>query len=75
LRWSPIHAQAVDAATADPTKFVAKKSKAAAKKGMGNSQVCCAAIAFILYLMFLAIDHARGAVDALHTIPALNSCT
>ncbi len=28
-----------DVGGADPTKFVAKKSKAAAKKGVGNMQV------------------------------------
>lgn len=28
-----------DGASVDPTKFVAKKSKAAAKKGVGNTQV------------------------------------
>lgn len=30
-----------DTSCADPTKFVAKKSKAAAKKGLGNTQVRC----------------------------------
>lgn len=29
-----------DVAGTDPTKFVAKKSKAAAKKGAGSTQVC-----------------------------------
>ena len=31
--------QEEDTSSADPTKFVAKKSKAAAKKGVGNTQV------------------------------------
>ena len=30
-----------DAGSVDPTKFVAKKSKAVAKKGLGNTQVRC----------------------------------
>lgn len=40
IRFVPLHASQEEEAGApvDPTKFVAKKSKAAAKKGVGNSQ-------------------------------------
>lgn len=60
----------------DPTKFVAKKSKAAAKKGVGNTQVRSRTAGLLallaMYAMFYMLGHPRCAASQLVAVVLLH---